>query len=252
MFTTLGFGVGRGHACSRDGSSSRSSRLFATSRFLSHRPRIWPRELHPKPEPEPAASRDVPAAAGGGDRLHDRRTWHGRIHLGRLRGNPDRPRSRHPALPEIQPRRLAWSGRSRARGGSLFVASAVTLALHAVPPTVGVAGVVDPIPGTGEVVISGEFALFHPSSGADHAGYAERGATTRLWIRKDSTVKIDAEYGRTPIPGTGTDCPVPAGVRTGPFRFRRRRQRCLPPPGSARIGVGRPVRRGAVQGSQPT
>jgi hypothetical protein len=86
----------------------------------------------------------------------------------------------------------------------------------AAPPTVGIAGIVDPISGTGDVVISGTFAVYHPGSGPITSGTKE-GATLGL-----DTEGLDGQMRRRLQ--TDTDCwhwdelSLPAGVRTGFFR----------------------------------
>jgi hypothetical protein len=87
---------------------------------------------------------------------------------------------------------------------------------RAVAPTVGVAGVVDPVAGTGEANVAGLYALYHPSSGPVEIG-----------TRNGSVLGLDAEglEGQTRVRvQTDTDSwhweglSLPAGVRTGPFR----------------------------------
>jgi hypothetical protein len=87
---------------------------------------------------------------------------------------------------------------------------------RAVAPTVGVAGVVDPVAATGEANVAGLYALYNPSSGP-----------VEVATRNGSVLGLDVEGldGQTRVRvQTDTDSwhweglSLPAGVRTGPFQ----------------------------------
>jgi hypothetical protein len=87
---------------------------------------------------------------------------------------------------------------------------------RAVPPTVGLAAIVDPVPGSDEAVVSGLYAVYHPASGP-----------VPLGTRQGAILELDAEglEGQTRVRvQTDTDAwhwdglALPAGTRTGAFR----------------------------------
>lgn len=87
---------------------------------------------------------------------------------------------------------------------------------RSVPPTLGVAGVVDPVAGSGEATVSGLYAIYNPASGPVELG-TSGGATFGLdeeglagQLRK--RVQSDTDAWRW------EGLSLPAGVRTGTFR----------------------------------
>jgi hypothetical protein len=115
---------------------------------------------------------------------------------------------------------VGWLGPAVAVIAALLFAGFVAQSRSTVPPTVGIAGVVDPVPGTGEVVISGMFAAYHQSSGPIALGTQE-GAI--LGLDKEG---LDGQMQRRLQTDTDSwhwdGLSVPAGVRTGPFRTSKK------------------------------
>jgi len=116
--------------------------------------------------------------------------------------------------------RAGWLGPGAAVIAALCFVALGVRSRSAVPPTVGVAGIVDPIPGTGEVVISGTFAIYHPTSGPIALG-AHEGA-----ILGFDTEGLDGQMQRRLQTDTYSwhwdGLSVPAGVRMGPFRTSKK------------------------------
>ncbi len=113
-----------------------------------------------------------------------------------------------------------WLGPGAAVIAALCFVALGARSRSAVPPTVGVAGIVDPIPGTGEVAISGTFAVYHPTSGPIALGTQE-GAILGLDMEG-----LDGQMQRRLQTDTNSwhwdGLSVPAGVRTGPFRTSKK------------------------------
>jgi hypothetical protein len=93
-------------------------------------------------------------------------------------------------------------------------------ARRAVPPTVGLAEVVDVVPGSGEAAAHGVFAVYQPSSGPSPIR-TRRGGVLRL-----DTEGLDGQLLRQIQTDTDAwhleDLSLPAGVRTGQFRYTAR------------------------------
>jgi hypothetical protein len=122
----------------------------------------------------------------------------------------------------VAPRRIrmsplvGWFGPGIAVITALLFVGLGVRSRNATPPTVGIAGIVDPISATGDVVISGTFAVYHPGSGPITLGTKE-GATLGL-----DTEGLDGQMQRRLRTDTDSwhwdELSVPAGVRTGSFR----------------------------------
>ena len=91
---------------------------------------------------------------------------------------------------------------------------------QAVPPTIAVAELVDPVLGTGEAAVNGLFAVYRPDSGLAQIG-ARRGAVLDLdaaglegQTRRRVQTEADAWHW--------DQLALPAGVRSGPFRATAR------------------------------
>ena len=113
-----------------------------------------------------------------------------------------------------------WLGPGAAVIAALFFVSLGVRSRSAVPLTVGVAGIVDPIPGTGEVTISGTFAVYHPTSGPIALG-TQDGAILGL-----DTEGLDGQMQRRLQTDANSwhwdGLSAPAGVRTGSFRTSKK------------------------------
>ncbi len=113
-----------------------------------------------------------------------------------------------------------WLGPGAAVSAALFFVALGALSRSAAPPTAGVAGIVDPIPGKDEVVISGTFAVYHPTSGPIALG-AQDGAILGL-----DTEGLDGQMQRRLQTDANSwhwdGLSAPAGIRTGPFRTSKK------------------------------
>jgi hypothetical protein len=109
--------------------------------------------------------------------------------------------------------------------GAAVAAAAVFVFLgegsrRSVPATVGVAEVVDVVPASGELAVNGVFAMYQPASGPAQVATRD-GALVDLdqeglegQTRRRVQTDIDAWHWE--------NLSVPAGVRTGPFRYTTR------------------------------
>ncbi|WP_020469584.1 hypothetical protein [Zavarzinella formosa] len=87
---------------------------------------------------------------------------------------------------------------------------------QAVPPTVGLAALVDPVPGSEESVVSGLYAVYHPSSGPMAVG-TNQGAMLGLdaeGLGGQTRMRVESDTDSWRWEGLQ----LPAGTRTGSFR----------------------------------